>query len=220
MLSKTDLPIFIVPKILLEFLLQVLLSLALILFSPFILLISLPIFLCRLVVKFSAPIFRSDLGKMLQTRGQLFAVDGMFTEPKCNILSSFVLEGDVDIEEVKAKLLGSVLERKTADGLKPRYPEFMQYLVKWGGYFFWKDDKEFKLERHIKVMDTGGDVTEEEMRAIGCTLLQNKWEEGHPLWECFMVKNYVGNGSELTGEFDTEMLALINNELLYELYSL
>jgi hypothetical protein len=196
------------PKALLEFLLQVLLALALVLITPFIFLICLPIFLCRLLVAFSAPLLRPDLGKILQTRAQMFAVDDIFTQPKCNLLAMVVLEGAVDMEKTKAKFVKSVLQRQVPDGAELRYPELMQYLVKWAGCFFWKDDKDFKLERHIRVIDTGGDVTEEDMRAIGCTLLQNKWEEGHPLWECVMVKNYVGNGSELQGEFDVHLFYL------------
>jgi hypothetical protein len=201
--SKTGLPMFWVAKVLLEFLFQVLLTLALILVSPIILILCLPIFMCRLVVKFSAPLLRPDLGKMLQTRGQLFAVDETFSEPKCNIVLWMVVEGDVDMKEGKAKLLESVLEKKMSDGQEMRYPELKQYLVKWGGYFFWKEDKEFKLERHINVMDTGKDVGEEEVTSIAEALLQKKWEEGHPLWEGVVVKNYVGNGTQSQGEFDS-----------------
>jgi len=173
-----------------NFFLQVLVSILIFLCYPLVIL-SLPIFLWRIVIKYAAMFLRKDLAKMLTTRGQMFAVDRLHEAPKCNIVVTLVGEGTVDNEAAKNFILQRLVESPPKDSLgAERYPELKQHLVKWGGYYFWKQCENFSIDDHFTIIDDGKIYTEDDLKALAQKYVGLKWRKGKPMWDVVFVKNY------------------------------
>lgn len=151
--------------------------------GPLLFLIALPIYFCRLVVSLVAPCFNPSLGKMMDIRSTFFGpelTDGQ-ESITANIVVTAIFEGGATTEDA-TKWFQKVLSTG-------RYPELAQYVTKWGGFYFWKKDKNFDLSNHIKYV--GGDsVNENQLRDIEREMVKTKFEDKRSPWEYKVVKNF------------------------------
>jgi len=74
------------------------------------------------------------------------------------------------------------------------YPELQQSLYKFGGYFFWKDVDNFKIENHIINHSNNSNASqrfgEDDVRKTLEELANKTWRRNAPLWELICANNY------------------------------
>jgi len=179
---------------------QLLSSAFILIFFPLLILLTLPFVIYRTFVKYCAKVFRKDLSDMLSPRSNTFAADRITKCPKHNIVFSIILEGDLDLKRIQSDFTTQVINNKQKDhNGKYRYQKLFQYLVNWGGYFFWKDDKDFDLSNHIKSFPDNIEHTEKDLIALNQTYLGRKWPNKRPLWEFVLMPNYTPSYSTSSG---------------------
>lgn len=161
-------------------------------------LISLPCHTFRYLLSKSAKWIRPDLEKMVTIRGTLCAIDNLYKLPKATTVIGLYLEGNLDIERLKITIKRNLFEDKLSSNGKIKYPELKQYLTSWMGYFFWKEDKTFDLDRHVTMQNLNGFSTnsDTEVQQVAQTLLQKPWTKNRPVWEINLLPNCYLKGHE------------------------
>jgi len=183
-----------------DLLFQLFSFLVIFIFFPVLLLLILPFVTYRTIVKYCAKVFRKDLSDMLSPRSNTFAADRITKCPKSNIVFSIILEGDLDLKRIQSDFTALVINNKQKDQKgKYRYQKLFQYIVNWGGYFFWKDDGAFDLSNHIKSLPDNIGHTEKDLIALNQTYLGRKWPNKRPLWEFVLMPNYTPSYSTSSG---------------------
>jgi len=191
---------FVFIEWLFNFLFQLLLSLVIFIFFPVSILLIFPFAIYRITVKYCAKVFRKDLSDMLSPRSNTFAADRITKCPKINIVFSIILEGDLDLKRIQSDFTTQVINNKQKDqNGKYRYQKLFQYIVNWGGYFFWKDDNDFDLSNHIKSLPDNIEHTEKDLIALNQAYLGRKWPSKRPLWEFVLMPNYTPSYSTHSG---------------------
>jgi len=193
-------------------LIQIIFSCLLLILALIGILLVFPFSIYRICVKYCAKVFRKDLGDMLSPRSSTFAVDKITTSPKFNVIFSIVLEGDLDLKNFRSEFESRVTKNNPKDSKgNDRYKKLFQYVVNWGGYFFWKDDKSFDLSNHINSLPDNIGHTEKDLMALNQTYLGRKWPNKRPLWKFVLVPNYTPSHSTSSGNHDlTQKIVLTN----------
>lgn len=162
---------------------------------PIILTLLIPIFVCRYFVGVMKQIFRRDLGELIEARSTIFAVDDFFGKP-CNTNGAgIVLGGHLSVEELRNHFRERISEAK--HGSTKLFPELEQYPAKWMGFFFWKPEKNFRLDEHIKEYDGPIEferLNEETASEILLELLKRPFLPGKSPWELYTMPNYEIDG--------------------------
>jgi hypothetical protein len=155
-----------------------------------------PIFLFRKSVTFYAKRFRPDLGNIHTTRSTLTSVHDVYTNPKCNVLAETIsnvnpenLDLLVIVDTLREQFRSRVLEATMING-ELQYPELRQYVYKWMGFMFWRWDKSFDLNNHIKIESKHGPCNRYKIDKIKQSLLIKPWTRGRSPWEFILVPNY------------------------------
>jgi len=158
---------------------------------PLVIFLFVPCFIYRKLVSLLAIVLKPRLGKMLCARSALAAIDELYTQPKCTLLGVAVVEGDVDVERLRSDFQRRVISAKNSKG-EIMYPEFQQYFSRWGGFLFWKWEKDFKIEDHVKVYEPSVSTEMGEMDVVNLRvqLIAKPYEKGISPWEFIVVKNY------------------------------
>ncbi|MFI7117440.1 WS/DGAT domain-containing protein [Amycolatopsis sp. NPDC049868] len=86
------------------------------------------------------------------------------------------------------------LKRVVADRLVGRYPVFTRRPVRDGGTWFWEDDLEFSLDRHLTVADLPAPGTKEVLQDLVAARRGRPLDPEHPLWTMELYRGY-GPGS-------------------------
>ncbi|WP_219151291.1 WS/DGAT domain-containing protein [Amycolatopsis sp. TNS106] len=86
------------------------------------------------------------------------------------------------------------LKRVVADRLIGRYPVFTRRPVLDGGTWFWEDDLEFSLDRHLTVSELPPPGTREVLQDLVAARRGRLLDPEHPLWTMELVRGY-GAGS-------------------------
>ncbi|RSN24199.1 hypothetical protein DMC63_06520 [Streptomyces sp. WAC 05977] len=86
------------------------------------------------------------------------------------------------------------LKRVVADRLIGRYPVFTRRPVREGGAWYWEDDLEFSLDRHLTVRDLPAPGTKEVLQDLVAARRGRLLDPEHPLWTMELYRGY-GPGS-------------------------
>jgi len=200
---------------LLDFVFQLILSLLILILSPISIILSLPFLIIRNLVKFSARIFRKDFSSMIPIRSTLFAIDKITSSPKCNIVVCVIAEGAVEMKTIRSIFYDRLFKSlpKDSEG-NDRYQELYQYIVKWGGYFFWKTDENFNEDNHFKSLPDDKEYNEGDLKALAQSYVGRKWPSEKPTWEVLLIPKYSPSYSLSTGKLWKEELKNMYTKLM------
>lgn len=86
----------------------------------------------RFVIGKSASRLKPNLGKMVTSRGAVFACDDIYGNPKCNIVLTIQMEGVLPLEEFRKLVLTKVINatNSAADGVKGQHQGEKRYMIK------------------------------------------------------------------------------------------
>ena len=94
-----------------------------------------------------------DIIGILGARDAIFLTDrfNFFkkNKPDIFITGSVVLEGKVSLNSLRTWLQKNLVELRDADG-SLKYPQLQQSQLKKFGYWWWKWDKEFNINNHVR----------------------------------------------------------------------
>lgn len=96
--------------------------------------------------------WRPNYGKMTNFYEGFYNEDFVHGKPKCTIVTSLTLDGDISVEKVQSLFTRNVLEQKISEGPQRgqiRYPEFKQYITTFMGFRVWKNVPYFHIDNHI-----------------------------------------------------------------------
>jgi hypothetical protein len=130
---------------------------------------------------------------MVATRSVIFAVDNMYSQPRATVVSSFVVEGEVDLSMFRETARRKVLEAKNPDGSLIR-PEMTQYISQWMGFYFWKKDPKFVIQNHFRFYDgpsRRSSYTTLEFYGISNELLGKPYTKDQSPWEVLFFPNCI-----------------------------
>lgn len=166
-------------------------ALFIILIIPFTLLFLIPCLIYRKLVSTYCKLFKPSLGKLLCARSALAAIDEIYTSPKCTLLGVAVVQGDIDILQLRDDIVRRVIKAKSPKG-ELLYPELQQYFSYWGGYLFWKWVKNFKIEDHVSVFEKSEteEMSELDLINLRTELISKPYKKGISPWEFVVVRNY------------------------------
>jgi len=180
--------------------LTIILSVCLLFLIPMIFFtISVPFGTLRYLIHKSAKCFRPDLGKMVTLSTTPMAIDSLYTKPKTSIVVGLILEGTLDLTRIRNIVSKNILGARFPNG-EMKYPELKQYLTSWLGYYFWKDEKHFDLEKHVRMESQNPSTTysEQDIKNIYQTLVRNPWNRKRSLWELILMPNSYPKGLDAT----------------------
>jgi hypothetical protein len=186
-------------------------TIAVLLFYPIFFIFICPIYLCRLLVVIVSKVLRPDLVQILGVRDTFYGIDNITTEPKSSVVSTMIFQGDFKPENAlrsMERILAKKLDKNTL-----KYPELHRYLVKWMGFFFWKEDQNFDLRAHIHYYRPTSITYEENgneedpkgvtvdvkyVQEVEKQLINEPYAEGKSAWELIILPNYKPEFSHTT----------------------
>ena len=151
----------------------------------------------------AAVIFRPDLKGILPPIQNLFAMDKL-DSPTCNICVVLIFDGNMRLELLQDSFLEKVLRQRLSNG-KLQYPELRRYWTAFGGYMFWKDDENFDINGHVRLVDSSDfhdvlgaerkptacyPLTEDDLKEVFTTLQVKSWKSRKSPWELVLAPNY------------------------------
>lgn len=167
-------------------------------FVPIFTIVSFPFGMYRLFVhKVIAPCFQPDVGKPVTSLGTLFATEFLNadkTKPiRCAIVVNFVIQGKISYADAVRIVEKNWISPKLPNG-QLRNPEYQQYISKWMGYMFWKQDKSFSIKNHIILHKLPEQATVSECNKFFCNLMETSLNKPftpkQSPWELHLVQNY------------------------------
>ena len=159
------------------------------------LIISIPLLIYRQLVIITARIYNPDLTNIVAPQQQLLAHDRLHDEDKVtfNICTWQVLENPVCLNNLR-KLVQKNLIAQRKSGGKLEFPEFQQYFEQFGGYLFWKWDRDFDVSNHVRYFQNengnNGVTNEKDLQDIISNLLSTRWPRNRSLWEILVINRY------------------------------
>ena len=159
------------------------------------LIISVPLFIYRQLVVIAARIFRPDLANVVVSNQALLAHDTLHDEDKVtfNICTWHVFEDPLSVGNLRKLVQENLVTRRKADGTL-EFPEFQQYYEPFGGYLFWKWDRNFDVSNHVRYFErengNDGVINEKELQKIISKLLTTRWPRNRSLWEILAINRY------------------------------
>lgn len=167
-------------------------------------LFSTPVFAYRLLItKLIAPYFTPKIGKPVTPLSNAYATDLLYQRPpRAVIVVDLILEGTLTLNEAIQQLTIELLH--ASDNGKLRFPELRQYVERWLGFLFWKQDFQFNIQNHITMHKLEENCTEEEAERFASQLIEDQLNRPFPPkkspWEVHFVQNYkmAGENNEKT----------------------
>jgi hypothetical protein len=121
---------------------------------PFILIPLLPFFLYRFIISFLYPLFSRKILKILPPSTSIYATQDAGIHVKSNILIQVTFQEQMTYEEILEAVSKRIIEAVDARG-RILYPEFTHKVIPWGGYYFWKKERNFQIRDHIEAISAG-----------------------------------------------------------------
>lgn len=169
-------------------------------FIPIFLTFICPIYLIRGLVLLASKVLRPDLIQILGVRDTFYGIDNINSNPKSSIVVTHILEGKLDLETTINRMK-HVVSLPGPNKSEYRYPELRRYLVNWMGFLFWKEDKDFRVENHVKYHKTGNQdkngnlfaekINEEYLKHLENQIVNEPYYPGRSAWEIEIVQNYT-----------------------------
>jgi hypothetical protein len=160
-------------------------------FIPLLILSFLPIYVFRYTVYLSSKVVKPQLGKILNFRSSLFATDDIYNKPRAPLISVNFLEGVLGLEDFRTRFLTRIIQGKNLNG-ELTHPELQQYISTWMGFYFWKWDRAFNIQKHIREYDgpVKFDVFTEQVAAeISADIVAQPFVRHQSPWEIFVFPN-------------------------------
>lgn len=153
--------------------------------------IILPCLIYRQLLLIYAKWCKPSLGKLLCARSALAALDDIHTAPKCTLLGVAVVAGDIDVRQLQQDVMRRIVNAKDSNGHK-MYPELQQYFSQWGGYLFFKNVKDFRIENHVSVVEKSEtkEMSELDLINLRVELISKPYKKGQSPWEFVVLRNY------------------------------
>ncbi|OXA47489.1 hypothetical protein Fcan01_17622 [Folsomia candida] len=155
--------------------------------------ISIPLRTYKAIVTFFRLLTRRRLGTQLTAYDAIFAVDDV-THPHGANVTLLFFEGEITLEKVVAK----VEELIKLDN----FSKLRQKMVNFGGYFYWSEVSNVRVEDHVRMGARFDPLLEEEEhdgvlnRFLSGEMIA-PFREGSPLWNVTLLPGYKCGGSVL-----------------------
>lgn len=163
-----------------------------ILFS-FIVVLSIPVYLFRILVILLAKILRPDLDGVLNGLSSLLSNDYFHSKsPRGNVVLSIIIQGnDGPVEELKEKLMERWILAKNKTTGKPTFKQFQQYPERWLGFTFWKNCMDtFDINNHVYGHEEKDTVDDNDVNMLCEKLLNTPFKRHTSPWEVHGMRNY------------------------------
>lgn len=186
------------------------LALVLITFSVYLLIVPVfavfmfPVYIYRGLVIILQKIFHPEWVCIMNSRDALVGLDDTTKRCDCMIVASVVFRGVPDMQRIREHFEKNVMQVKNAKGGN-EYEKLTHYYENWMGFPFWKQEKEFKLEEHLRLFDykvnttTAIDrngkeaeyVTEEDLLRCCGEIEKLPFAKGQSPWEILVLPNFI-----------------------------
>ncbi|KAG8181604.1 hypothetical protein JTE90_017724 [Oedothorax gibbosus] len=100
----------------------------------------------------------------------------------------FFVERGLDVRMTREIIMSRVIEKTTDDGAWA-FARFTQKVVSASSGYFWVDDAEFDIEKHV-FEEAKRVRTRQQLRDLVSSLMSNPLAPNKPLWEVRMIKDY------------------------------
>jgi len=164
---------------------HIVLQMLFIITSPFLFILWLFCYLYRCLLIQYTKSFKENYGEILNNYGINLKDD--FNSPhKLSITFCLSIDGSLTLERVTQLYKSNVIEAKLQDKL--RYPELAQYIVNFGGYWFWKSDLSFDIRNHIHEWKSCSHQGTQGIAQLHQNILNRKWDQTKSPWELILVQ--------------------------------
>lgn len=176
---------------------------------PFFIVLVSPFYLYRFFVTLLAKLFRPDIIGIVSTRDGVVGLDDVTQKCECVLNLLFVYTGEPDINLIRYVFQKRVMDIKNPSGSGYSYEKFKYYYEFWLGFAFWKQEDDFRLEKHIrfceqtesKASEQNNSTTEEDFLKILGPLSTQIFPPKMSPWEILIVKNYVPTPGKLHTDY-------------------
>ena len=164
---------------------------------PLTVIVLIPSLIFRFIVLCIAKLFRSDLSHIFSGKAVLLALESVHTRPKLNLVLHFVCDGPVPLDKLRAQFEKRIVNCCDQKG-DYVYRQLRQTWTQFCGFLFWRWDKEFDLDHHIRLYDyndpelklPADECTESDVRRVTGELVAKPWKEGRSPWEILVIHNF------------------------------
>jgi diacylglycerol O-acyltransferase len=104
------------------------------------------------------------------------------------VVSVVILEGPVDIARLERTLAARLLA----------FPRFRQRVERLPTSFWWSEDPEFDIARHIKRVRLPGAGGKPELQRLVAEFASLPLDDAHPLWQYHIVEDFAGGAAIIT----------------------
>jgi len=168
---------------------------------PLVLLIVSPLYVYRILVHYLAKLVHPDWDSMMSPRDAIVGLENITKTCECMLTVSLVCEGTICLNDLRTLFQTRILDDKSSKG-EELYKRLWHYFQPWMGFTFWRREKEFSLNSHIKYCEetesllasggsnNNGTVTEKDMLSILNDLSQKTFPLETSPWELLIIRNY------------------------------
>lgn len=156
--------------------------------------VSIPVYIFRLVVKLLAKWFRPDLGEILNGTSSMF-VNDLFTNkpPRTTVVVTMYVRGCISLDEMKDLAMKGWIRPVNKITGKLEFVQFQQYPVRWLGFTFYKNAFDtFHINNHV-ILHTprnGKFVEENELNEHVEKILNDQFTPKQSPWELHVIPVY------------------------------
>jgi hypothetical protein len=134
--------------------------------------------------------FVPSLGRPLSPQSVIFARDDFYGKPGHTINMAIGFDGKFgDISK-------NLAEKLYKDRVEAQFPELKQYLSRWMGFYFWKQDPHFSIDEHVTVSDIEIKSLEE-LDEKRYTMAVKPFIREKSLWEAVLYTNCNIEGNNI-----------------------
>jgi hypothetical protein len=158
-------------------------------------LITIPVYVYRVLVISVAKFVRPDLSVM-HPRSSILAQTDSLDNPQSTIVIQTLFDGQIPYKEFCDVFRSRVLDAKLKCG-KLRYPELRQYMVDWMGFVFFRDIHDFKLEDYVNLHESDKNLNSKkgDLDQICQCLLTKPFDKTKSPWEIVIVNGVINSAS-------------------------
>lgn len=135
-------------------------------------------------------------------------LDNYTKHGECVITLLLALKGEPSIDLIRNVWQKEVLEGRNKHG-ELSYLKLFYYFESWMGFTFWKWEKDFSLENHIRMFDpsdidpnnNSDTVTEEQLMTCMGSLATRPFPQGISPWEVLVIRKYKRKPSDLHTDY-------------------
>ena len=146
------------------------------------------------LVQISAKIIRPDLGPIISDLTAAFTLN---PQDKCaaNLSNFLILDGNISTERFSQLFKDRIIECKRPSG-EWMFGRFRYAWTEFLGYTFWKPEKNFSVQSHIREYNLKGELSlpvpcyDKDLRRIIGPITALPWDIERSPWEVLLIHNY------------------------------